>query len=106
MAARPGPARRTARAGGAAVHRRAPWLARLFERGEKALLGGVPMPWMTEWAGPFPCSRRSAEGARFADVDGHEYVDLCLGRHRGDDGSRAAADGRGRRATAPPAGSR
>src|SRR5262245_54205748 len=52
---------------------------RLFEQGEKALLSGVPMPWMTEWAGPFPVFAASAEGARFTDVDGKEYVDLCLG---------------------------
>jgi glutamate-1-semialdehyde 2,1-aminomutase len=52
---------------------------RLFERGEKALLGGVPMPWMTEWASPFPVFAADAEGARFEDVDGNEYVDLCLG---------------------------
>jgi glutamate-1-semialdehyde 2,1-aminomutase len=52
---------------------------RLFERGEKALLAGVPMPWMTEWASPFPVFAASAEGARFTDVDGNEYVDLCLG---------------------------
>jgi glutamate-1-semialdehyde 2,1-aminomutase len=51
----------------------------LFERGEKALLGGVPMPWMTEWASPFPVFAAGAEGARFTDVDGNEYVDLCLG---------------------------
>jgi glutamate-1-semialdehyde 2,1-aminomutase len=52
---------------------------RLYERGEKALLAGVPMPWMTEWASPFPVFAESAEGARFTDVDGNEYVDLCLG---------------------------
>src|SRR5947207_9076152 len=52
---------------------------RLFERGEKALLAGVPMPWMTEWASPFPVFAAEAEGARFTDVDGNEYVDLCLG---------------------------
>jgi glutamate-1-semialdehyde 2,1-aminomutase len=52
---------------------------RLFERGEGALLAGVPMPWMTEWAGPFPVFAADAEGARFTDVDGNEYVDLCLG---------------------------
>jgi glutamate-1-semialdehyde 2,1-aminomutase len=51
----------------------------LFERGEGALLAGVPMPWMTEWASPFPVFAASAEGARFTDVDGNEYVDLCLG---------------------------
>jgi glutamate-1-semialdehyde 2,1-aminomutase len=26
----------------------------LFERGKANLLAGVPMPWMSEWAGPFP----------------------------------------------------
>jgi glutamate-1-semialdehyde 2,1-aminomutase len=52
---------------------------RLFERGESALLSGVPMPWMTEWAGPFPVFAANAEGARFTDVDGNEYVDFCLG---------------------------
>ncbi len=51
----------------------------LFERAKASLLAGVPMPWMTEWAGPFPVFVREAEGARFRDVDGHEYVDLCLG---------------------------
>ena len=56
-----------------------PGSQQLFERGEKAMLSGVPMPWMTEWAGPFPVFAASAEGARFTDVDGNEYVDLCLG---------------------------
>jgi glutamate-1-semialdehyde 2,1-aminomutase len=37
------------------------------------------MPWMTEWAGPYPVFVEEAEGARFRDVDGREYVDLCLG---------------------------
>ena len=43
------------------------------------LLGGVPMPWMTRWAGAFPISFESARGAHFSDVDGIEYVDFCLG---------------------------
>jgi glutamate-1-semialdehyde 2,1-aminomutase len=51
----------------------------LFERGRRNLLAGVPMPWMTEWAGPFPVFVDEASGARFTDVDGNEYVDLCLG---------------------------
>ena len=37
------------------------------------------MPWMTEWAGPHPVFVDRAEGARFVDVDGNEYVDFCLG---------------------------
>ena len=51
----------------------------LFERAGSALLGGVPMPWMMRWAGGFPVFAREASGARIVDVDGHEYVDLCLG---------------------------
>ncbi len=37
------------------------------------------MNWMTRWAGGFPVFVRRAEGAHFEDVDGHTYVDLCLG---------------------------
>jgi glutamate-1-semialdehyde 2,1-aminomutase len=51
----------------------------LFERGRRSLLAGVPMPWMTEWAGAFPVFVAEASGARFTDVDGVEYVDFCLG---------------------------
>ena len=51
----------------------------LFERAQATLLGGVPMNWMTRWAGRFPVFVEAAEGARFTDVDGIEYVDMCLG---------------------------
>jgi glutamate-1-semialdehyde 2,1-aminomutase len=51
----------------------------LHERARRALPGGVPMHWMTKWASPFPVFVESARGAHFRDVDGHEYVDLCLG---------------------------
>ena len=37
------------------------------------------MNWMTRWAGGFPVFADEAQGARFRDVDGNEYVDLCLG---------------------------
>ncbi len=37
------------------------------------------MPWMTRWPGSFPVFAASASGARLVDVDGIEYVDLCLG---------------------------
>jgi glutamate-1-semialdehyde 2,1-aminomutase len=43
------------------------------------LLGGVPMAWMTRWPGAFPLRVAEASGSRFTDVDGHTYVDLCLG---------------------------
>ena len=37
------------------------------------------MTWMMRWAGPYPLFLAEAKGARVVDVDGHEYVDLCLG---------------------------
>ncbi len=51
----------------------------LFEQGKRSLLAGVPMPWMTEWAGAYPVFVAEAEGAHFTDVDGNSYVDFCLG---------------------------
>src|SRR6478735_10739870 len=56
-----------------------PRSAELAERARGPLLAGVPMPWMTRWPGAFPLFVDSASGARLTDVDGHEYVDLCLG---------------------------
>ena len=44
-----------------------------------SLLFGVPMNWMTRWPGDHPVFVDRAEGARFWDVDGNEFVDLCLG---------------------------
>jgi glutamate-1-semialdehyde 2,1-aminomutase len=51
----------------------------LFERAQKSLLGGVPMNWMVRWAGRFPIFVAEGSGARFSDVDGNRYLDLCLG---------------------------
>jgi glutamate-1-semialdehyde 2,1-aminomutase len=51
----------------------------VYERGKKSLLSGVPMNWMVKWAGAFPPVVRDAQGAHFFDLDGHRYVDLCLG---------------------------
>jgi glutamate-1-semialdehyde 2,1-aminomutase len=51
----------------------------LSQRARRSLLAGVPMHWMVRWAGGFPVYATDALGARFRDVDGHEYVDLCLG---------------------------
>ncbi len=51
----------------------------LFERARKSLLAGVPMNWMVKWAGAFPPFAREAQGAQFFDVDGHRYIDFCLG---------------------------
>jgi glutamate-1-semialdehyde 2,1-aminomutase len=58
---------------------RHPRSAELAQQAKDSLLAGVPMPWMTRWAGSFPVFVDQAEGARFTDVDGQEYVDLCLG---------------------------
>ncbi len=51
----------------------------LHERARASLLDGVPMNWMVRWAGPFPLFVDEASGAHFRCVDGHDYVDLCLG---------------------------
>ncbi len=51
----------------------------LFERARSSLLAGVPMNWMTRWVGGFPVFVDEAQGSRFKDVDGHTYIDFCLG---------------------------
>jgi glutamate-1-semialdehyde 2,1-aminomutase len=51
----------------------------LFQRAKKSLLAGVPMNWMVKWAGPFPVFVANAKGAHIKDVDGHQYIDFCLG---------------------------
>jgi glutamate-1-semialdehyde 2,1-aminomutase len=56
-----------------------PQSAELYARAKRSLLGGVPMNWMNKWAGAFPVFVAKAKGAHFTDVDGREYVDLCLG---------------------------
>ncbi len=101
----------------AALHERAErLLAREIERFERehprsrelagrahaSLLSGVPMHWMMRWAGGFPVFAADARGARFRDVDGIEYVDLCLGDtgamtgHSPEPLTRAVADQVGR----------
>ncbi len=51
----------------------------LYKRAKPVLLCGVPMNWMSLWAGAFPIFVKEAKGVRITDVDGHEYVDFCLG---------------------------
>ena len=51
----------------------------LAERAHKSLYAGVPMHWMADWSTPCPLFVERAKGARFYDVDGHEYIDFCLG---------------------------
>jgi len=52
---------------------------RLAEDAKRSLLFGVPMNWMTRWPGDHPVYVDRAEGARFWDVDGNEFIDFCLG---------------------------
>ena len=51
----------------------------LFQKARAHLPGGVPMHWMVRWAGPFPIFVDRGKGAHFTCVDGHDYLDLCLG---------------------------
>jgi glutamate-1-semialdehyde 2,1-aminomutase len=51
----------------------------LADDAKRNLLYGVPMNWMTRWPGDHPVFVERAEGARFWDVDGNAFVDLCLG---------------------------
>ncbi|HUG03353.1 MAG TPA: aspartate aminotransferase family protein [Steroidobacteraceae bacterium] len=51
----------------------------LSEQAKRSLLFGVPMNWMTRWPGDHPLFVDRAEGARFRDVDGNEFIDFCLG---------------------------
>ena len=79
---------------GAAVHARLPALVRreqerfarehprsrgLAAEARRHLLAGVPMHWMARWPGGFQVFVAEARGSRLTDVDGHEYVDFCLG---------------------------
>jgi glutamate-1-semialdehyde 2,1-aminomutase len=58
---------------------RTPKSAALFEKAKEVMPGGVPMSWMSKWPGKYPLFVESASGAHFIDVDGNEYIDLCLG---------------------------
>ncbi|HKV75712.1 MAG TPA: transaminase [Gemmatimonadales bacterium] len=51
----------------------------LAEKAGNLLISGVPMPWMVRWAGAFPLFVQSGAGPNFVDVDGHRYIDFCLG---------------------------
>ena len=62
-----------------AFHTNHPKSYELYQRARKSLHGGVPMLWMIRWAGSFPVFVKEAKGAHFSDVDGHEYIDFCLG---------------------------
>ena len=67
-----------------------PKSAALAEKAKAHMPGGVPMSWMAKWPGGFPIFVATAKGSRFHDVDGNEYIDLCLG----DTGSMTGQIGR------------
>ena len=52
---------------------------RLAEESAPHFLAGVQMPWLVEWESPFTVFVERAKGAQIVDVDGNEYIDLCLG---------------------------
>ncbi|MFF9623572.1 transaminase [Streptomyces griseosporeus] len=62
----------------AEAERRNPRSRAAYE-GAGNLFGRVPMTWMNKTAGAFPRYLATARGARVTDIDGHEYIDFCLG---------------------------
>ncbi|MEU1008741.1 transaminase [Streptomyces sp. NPDC005890] len=62
----------------AEAERRNPRSRAAYTRAEH-LFGRVPMTWMNKTAGGFPRYLAEARGARVTDVDGHTYIDFCLG---------------------------
>ncbi len=56
-----------------------PRSAAAWRQGQQHFLFGGPSHWMRRWAGGFPVYVEQAEGARLRDIDGHDYVDFCLG---------------------------
>ena len=64
-----------------------------------------PMNWMIKWAGAVPAVRGGGAGAHFTDVDGHEYVDFCLGDTGAMAGHGPDADDRARSSARCGAGS-
>ena len=50
-----------------------------FNQSSKVMHEGVPMSWMAKWPGAHPVFVKEAKGAHFTDLDGHDYIDFCLG---------------------------
>jgi len=51
----------------------------LLKQTRKSFIGGVPMHWMADAPAAIPPFITEARGARITDVDGHTYLDMCLG---------------------------
>jgi glutamate-1-semialdehyde 2,1-aminomutase len=60
-------------------HQRHPRSRAANRAAAQGLFGGVPMTWMDKAPGGFPVYLARARGARVTDLDGRDYVDLCLG---------------------------
>jgi glutamate-1-semialdehyde 2,1-aminomutase len=56
-----------------------PQCAAFSRRASQHFPDGVPMHWMRDWPVPVPLYFQNARDAVVTDVDGHEYVDFCLG---------------------------
>lgn len=56
-----------------------PRCAALAARAGAHFTQGVPMHWMRDWPLPLPLYVAQAQDAVLTDVDGHQYVDFCLG---------------------------
>lgn len=56
-----------------------PRSAEAWARGREHFLYGGPSHWMRRWAGGFPVYVDEARGCHVRDIDGHDYVDFCLG---------------------------
>lgn len=63
----------------ARFEREHPESKRLYARAQKSMFKGVPMLWMIRSPGTYPVFVREGHGCHFYDVDGHRYLDLCLG---------------------------
>ena len=50
-----------------------------FTQSSQVMHEGVPMSWMAKWPGAHPVFVKEAKGAHFTDLDGHDYIDFCLG---------------------------
>lgn len=51
----------------------------LAKQTQKNFLFGVPLHWMADWNTPVPLFVERAQGAEFTCVDGHRFIDFCLG---------------------------
>jgi glutamate-1-semialdehyde aminotransferase len=60
-------------------HRQHPKSVAMSRQARQSLLAGVPMNWMLRWASRIPPFVEQADGARVTDIDGHTYIDFCLG---------------------------